>query len=587
MSAAPQRLLPWRWGALSALICAAAAGRGLEARAASASAEGAEAQATTTDTLLAFWPGGEARLSDVLSIRSARWPALAGLTTGTLTAREWVEQAVLFKRLAQIAEERGYASRPEFLAYQQRFLDQQFFTRAYTAEILSVPRPTAEEIAAAYEERKESYSAPERVTFRYIYFDTSDLDPKAMEAKRAQAQSVLAQARQGADFAGLARQFSELGVDNKGRVFGPVARGLLWPEVEEALFSLGPGQISPAIETATGLHVVKVAARRAARQPPALADVYESLGDELLLERRAQRRGELLAELPQRFPVWVDEALLESPQGALRARGGETAIRVGPWSMTFSEAFEAAVEAEIIAADPRALKAFVEDLVERRLFILRGQELDEGRPRGRETPSWWRDMMLRLFALDQLAREQVTVSDAEIDAYYLRHLSQYAKAEALQARHIQISASGPEDPQAGSTPPSAVREAAGEIAAALSQGRTPEEEARRCAERGIRVAVGPEFTLWLEGQARAYRRKVEPVQAGQASEPIFWPPGWLVVQVLSRSPGGHWPVEEVRPLARLALEKEKLREARAKTRGELVGAATYSETVSSLDLGEG
>ena len=65
---------------------------------------------------------------------------------------------------------------------------------------------------------------------------------------------IYAQARSGADFAGLARQYSQDGSANSGGDLGWFADGMMVAPFEEAK----PGQISPPVRTQFGWHIIKL-----------------------------------------------------------------------------------------------------------------------------------------------------------------------------------------------------------------------------------------------------------------------------------------------------------------------------------------
>jgi len=99
-------------------------------------------------------------------------------------------------------------------------------------------------------------AAAEQVHARHILVDT------LQEAER-----VLAQLQAGADFAALARAYSQdTSTRESGGDLGFFPRGILVaPEVEEAAFALQPGQFSGVVTSALGYHIVQIIERDPAR----------------------------------------------------------------------------------------------------------------------------------------------------------------------------------------------------------------------------------------------------------------------------------------------------------------------------------
>lgn len=86
---------------------------------------------------------------------------------------------------------------------------------------------------------------------------TSD-ENLSLPAKK-QAEDILNQVKAGADFAELAKKFSQdPGSTSNGGDLGLISKGQTVPEFEAAAFALEPGQTSGIVKTKFGYHIIKV-----------------------------------------------------------------------------------------------------------------------------------------------------------------------------------------------------------------------------------------------------------------------------------------------------------------------------------------
>ncbi len=87
---------------------------------------------------------------------------------------------------------------------------------------------------------------------------------RSVEQARTLIADLRRQLTRGADFADLARRYSEDPQAQAGGALGWVARGELLPELDQALFTLNAGEVSEPIQTSLGFHLVKLEEQRTA-----------------------------------------------------------------------------------------------------------------------------------------------------------------------------------------------------------------------------------------------------------------------------------------------------------------------------------
>lgn len=164
---------------------------------------------------------------------------------------------------------------------------------------------TEAEIEAFYRTNAQLFERPEQVVVREIMLHVpADATAEVRNAARERMQAIVTQLAAGADFAELARRYSQHPTRQWGGAHDPVARGQLAPALDAAAFALAPGQTSGIIETARGLHLLRLEERRPAQTVP-LAAVRERIREHLLAERGRQALDRELAALRARSRVEI------------------------------------------------------------------------------------------------------------------------------------------------------------------------------------------------------------------------------------------------------------------------------------------
>jgi peptidyl-prolyl cis-trans isomerase D len=142
------------------------------------------------------------------------------------------------------------------------------------------------DVKAEYDRRASDYSRPEQRRARHILLK---LPAGGQDADRAAVQSLanatLARVKNGEDFAALARSMSQDPVSaTQGGDLGWFGRGAMVKAFDEAVFSTGPGQYAPVVETEFGFHVIQVLEARPAGNTP-FDEVKDSIKTRLELQR--------------------------------------------------------------------------------------------------------------------------------------------------------------------------------------------------------------------------------------------------------------------------------------------------------------
>jgi peptidyl-prolyl cis-trans isomerase D len=163
---------------------------------------------------------------------------------------------------------------------------------------------TPDELQKYYSQHQDDYRLPETVTVRHILIKTptpdanGKVDQKAVDAARAKADDVAKQLQGGANFADLAKKYSEdPGSAKDGGLLPPITRGRTVPEFEQAAFNTPVGQTTGVIRTSYGFHIIRVEAKQQARLKP-LEEVKMEI-EPILKQQKAAAQSQSVANTIQ------------------------------------------------------------------------------------------------------------------------------------------------------------------------------------------------------------------------------------------------------------------------------------------------
>ncbi|MCX7599707.1 MAG: tetratricopeptide repeat protein [Armatimonadetes bacterium] len=196
-----------------------------------------------------------------------------------------IRKMLLVDKLRELVESRVQVTDAELRAS---------FEEIKARHILIRPSEEKKRIEADYKKRNQQPPA--------------DLDADALARKRAE--DLLAQIKKGADFAKLAREFSDdKGSAKQGGDLGWFRPGTMVPEFEQAAFALKPGQVSEVVKTDFGYHIIQVTERRS-KLPADFEKNKEKYRAEELQKRKGAAWPAYLKELRKQTQITIVDAEL-------------------------------------------------------------------------------------------------------------------------------------------------------------------------------------------------------------------------------------------------------------------------------------
>lgn len=166
-----------------------------------------------------------------------------------------------------------------------------------------LPEISPDELLAYYHEHIEDYEHPARVRWQQLTIKKRPNRPDHQEY--AMLAELGNRVLQGEPFETVAKEASEgptavLG----GRRDWTLRGGLKSEKLDEALFTLPVGKLSPIMEDESGFHIIRVLQREEAHRTP-FVDAQLEIRKAIKAERRKEVMQKYVAKLKQEIPVWT------------------------------------------------------------------------------------------------------------------------------------------------------------------------------------------------------------------------------------------------------------------------------------------
>lgn len=139
----------------------------------------------------------------------------------------------------------------------QKFIDTKFKGKVQVTE---------QEAKDFYNSNQDKFAQPEMAHARHILITAKEAEPKAdKDRKRAKLVEIKKQLKGGADFAELAKQYSDCPSKERGGDLGFFPRGQMVKPFDQAVFKMTPGETSDIVETEFGYHLIKLEEKKPAK----------------------------------------------------------------------------------------------------------------------------------------------------------------------------------------------------------------------------------------------------------------------------------------------------------------------------------
>ena len=154
-----------------------------------------------------------------------------------------------------------------------------------------------------YEKNKNKFASQEKVRASIILLKFNPSQGKAGEQKALKKfESILDQIRNGADFAAMAKKFSEDSLASKGGDLGSFTKKQMLPAFSNRAFKMKDGEVSDIFRTGHGFHVLKVTDKKPAGASPFEAE-QEKIKNFLIQKKVSQATRDYIEVLKKQAKI--------------------------------------------------------------------------------------------------------------------------------------------------------------------------------------------------------------------------------------------------------------------------------------------
>lgn len=171
---------------------------------------------------------------------------------------------------------------------------QENFLKHYAIQqLISTVTIDEDEVEDFYKTHQEQFKKPATAKASHILVDSEE-----------KAEEILTEIEEGLSFEEAAEKYSSCPSKAQGGNLGFFSRGQMVPEFEEAVFTMKENEISKAVKTQFGYHIIKVFQHKA-EEIKSLAEVKGQLSQQLLGQKQQKLYFDKINKLKDEYEVKI------------------------------------------------------------------------------------------------------------------------------------------------------------------------------------------------------------------------------------------------------------------------------------------
>lgn len=449
------------------------------------------------------------------------------------------------------------------------------------------------EVKEYYDSHPTDFVNPETVRFRHIFLEVPpDATPTQKKDIRKKIELLRTRILKGEDFITLAKEYSEVPSKENGGDAGYIVRGQIKVKsVEDTVFSLETGKISPVVETKYGFHIIKVEDKKP--QSVRSFDEVKKRGvlQPLLLERNQQiAQSKFIQEVISRSSVEryydrIPKFAILPPETTI-FKIATTTFSIANFRQIFVQRLGVKENQPMSRELMTAIQQQLEELVADECLYHETQRTKfADKPEMQRAKKFIKEYILSEMYQNAVLDSGKMITPDVIKKFYEANLGRYKTQEQIIARQIFIAAN--------ITPEMTVADKHQAFALAKKKIETIRQAIINGADFAVVAKKGSQDQYASSG---GYIGPIEygqggpmfdinafKLSSGQMSQPIQMKDGYILIKVEKKFPARQKPFDEVKDTIKQYLTLENLNKLRAELLSKLINdkkAIVYEDKIT-------